>query len=171
MAPFALPVLPVESFIAYSRFLGMQPPSVEGKELAELPQHFADQFGFENMAETVARAYHNLAQEDRAQCVIIASHYGFAAAIDFYREKFDTPGAICAHNSYWLWGPGPKRGDVALVVGLPEEEVRRFFGSVTAVDTVRRQYAMPYENNVPLFLCRRPARTLQEAWPEVKHYE
>jgi phosphorylcholine metabolism protein LicD len=56
-------------------------------------------------------------------------------------------------------------------MGLPEEEVRRHFGSVTAVDTVRSKYAMPYENNVPLFLCRRPARTLQEAWPEVKHYE
>ena len=171
MAPFALPLLPVESFIAYSRFLGMQPSSAESKELAELPQHFADQFGFENVAETVARAYHNLAQEDRSQCVIIASHYGFAAAIDFYREKFDTPGAICAHNSYWLWGPGYKRGDVALVVGLPEEEVRRHFGSVTAVDTVRSQYAMPYENNVPLFLCRRPSRALQGVWPEVKHYE
>lgn len=171
MAPLTLPVLPVETFIAYSRALGLQPESAESKQLAELPQHFADQFGFENMAETVARVYHNLSREDRGECVIIASHYGFAAAIDFYREKFETPRAITAQNSYWMWGPGDMPGTVGLVVGIKEEEIRRFYKSVMAMDTVRSRYAMPYENNVPVFLCREPLGTLQDVWLAVKHYE
>ena len=112
MAPLYLPVLPVESLIAYSRAIGMMPESAESKRLAELPQHFADQFGFENMAETTARAYHKLSREDRGECMIIALHYGFAGAIDFYREKLDMPRAITTHNSYWLWGPGDRSGKV-----------------------------------------------------------
>ena len=171
IAPNYLPILPVETYIAYSRVLGTQRKSDEGKRQAELPQHFADQFGFENMAETVARAYHSLSLPDRSKCIIIASHYGFAAAIDFYREKLDIPNAVSTHNNYWLWGPGNKTGTVALAVGLPEETMRRFYNSVTAMDTIRSPYAMPYENNVPVFLCREPLGTIQEIWPTVKNYE
>jgi hypothetical protein len=170
-APNYLPILPVEAYIAYSRALGLTPESAEGKQLAGLPQHFADQFGFENMAETVARVYHALSLPDRSKCIIIASHYGFAAAIDFYREKLNIPGAISSQNNYWLWGPGNKTGTVALAVGLPEEVMHRFYNSVTAMDTVRSKYAMPYENNVPVLLCREPLGAVQEIWPAVKHYE
>ena len=50
--------------------------------------------------------------------------------------------------------------------------MRRFYKSVTVMDTVRSQYAMPYENNVPVLLCREPlGGTLQDVWPAVKHYE
>ncbi|RPH95478.1 phospholipid carrier-dependent glycosyltransferase [candidate division KSB1 bacterium] len=170
-APLTLPVLPVESLIVYMRTLGMQPPSAESKELAELPQHFADQFGFENMAETTARVYHLLPRVDRGDCVIIASHYGFAAAIDFYRATLDMPKAVCSHNSYWMWGPGDKPGKVAVAVGLSEKTMRRFYQSVTAMDTVCSRFAMPYENNVPVFVCREPLSTLQAVWPTVKNFE
>jgi len=54
IVPLALPILPVETFITYSKTLQLQPPSSEDKELSELPQHYADMFGWENLAKTVS---------------------------------------------------------------------------------------------------------------------
>jgi hypothetical protein len=30
---------------------------------------------------------------------------------------------------------------------------------------------MPYENHVPIWVCRGPATPLAEMWPRLKHYE
>lgn len=170
-APFTIPLLPVDSFIRYSQALGMRIESAEKKDLHELPQHYADQFGHENMVATLARAYDRLDLRDRLHCVIFASHYGFAGAIDFYREKYDLPPARASHNNYWLWGPGEKPGNVVLSVGLPGTTMLKYFASVAVMDTVRSKYAMPYETNVPVLLCREPYRKLPEIWPALKRFE
>ncbi|MGO9480298.1 MAG: glycosyltransferase family 39 protein, partial [Candidatus Kryptoniota bacterium] len=43
--PFALPILPVDSFIKYSSALGVKPSSSEAQHLSDLPQWYADMFG------------------------------------------------------------------------------------------------------------------------------
>ena len=47
IAPLALPILSVEKYINYADALGFGPTTSEGKELAELPQFYADMFGWE----------------------------------------------------------------------------------------------------------------------------
>jgi hypothetical protein len=32
------------------------------------------------------------------------------------------------------------------------------------------QYAMPYESDLPVLVCRKPKMSLQQAWPRTKHY-
>src|SRR5262245_36357579 len=49
-APLGIPLLPVETFIAYQRFLGVAPVAAERTALGPLPQHFADRFGWEEMS-------------------------------------------------------------------------------------------------------------------------
>ena len=42
VAPFAVPVLNVDTFIAYQRALGQAPRTDENQRLGPLPQFFAD---------------------------------------------------------------------------------------------------------------------------------
>ena len=102
-APFALPILPEEKYIKYAAFWGQEPSSDERHEMGKLPQHFADMHGWENMVATIARVYHTLTEEEKTKTAIFVNNYGEAGAIDYYREKFDLPRALCGHNSYWHW--------------------------------------------------------------------
>ncbi|MFH1742116.1 MAG: glycosyltransferase family 39 protein [bacterium] len=168
-APLALPVLPVELYISYSQALGIQPPPVEKLETAELPQHFADMCGWKEMVEAVAGVYAKLTPEEQSQCAILAENYGQAGAIDFFGAQYGLPKAICPHNNYYLWGPRDYTGDLVISL-LGEEKLHRYFDEVTQVGIIIRKYSMPYENNRPIYLCRKPRVSLQEAWPELRFY-
>jgi hypothetical protein len=82
------------------------------------------------------------------------------------------PNAISSHNNFWIWGPGDKPGEVLLSAGLRYDDLKPRYEFVTAMDTIRCKYAMPYENNVPVCVCRhRLYDTLQDNWAKARHYE
>jgi len=85
--PFALPVLPVQTFIRYSEALGVKPSTSEAQRLTQLPQYYADMFGWENMAATVSKVYLSLPPDERKKTVVFAQNYGEAGAIDFFRAS------------------------------------------------------------------------------------
>jgi hypothetical protein len=169
-APFAMPVLPVETYIRYQDFLGIQAPQTERHKFGKLPQGYADMFGWENMVATVARVYNSLSPEERAKCAIFTSNYGEAGAIDFFGKKYGLPKAISGHNNYWLWGPGNYTGEIVITVGPRLEDVKKTFDQVELGATVVSEYAMPYESDLPVYICRKPKMPLKEVWPRVKNY-
>lgn len=171
VAPIVLPILPVETYIGYAKKLGVQPSTTEKKNLGKLPQHFADMFGWENMAATVARTYDRLSPEDQLACAIFCQDYGQAGAIDFFGKNYHLPNAICSHNNYWFWGPGSKKGGVVIVIGGNKEQLQQRFASVEVADTIRSEYVMPYENNLPLHVCRNIKTPIDEIWKQIKHFE
>src|SRR5271168_170156 len=85
-APMAIPVLSEKSFITYSTMLGMAPSATaaEHQKLGVLPQHFADQHGWPEMAAQVAAVYNALPPGDRAHAAFLGLDYGEAAAIDIF---------------------------------------------------------------------------------------
>jgi hypothetical protein len=170
MAPLALPVLPVETFIRYQRALGVEPPRLEKLSLRELPQHYADMFGWEEMTEQVARVYHSLPEGERARCAVFARNYGQAGAIDFFGPRHGLPKAIGRHQNYFLWGPRDYTGECVITVGERERDVRKSFDHVEPAATVTHPYVLPHENDLPVFACRKPRRPLREIWPDVKCY-
>jgi len=170
--PFAVPCLPVDDFVRYSRWLGLTPRAEERHELAELPQYYADQFGWERLVEQVAGIYRGLDDDERRHCVIYVRNYGEAAAIDFFGRRYDLPRAICPHNSYWFWGPGDTEMRVAIVMGgsRVEEENRADlegpdrFGEVALAAVTDCRHCMPFERGRQLFVCREPRFTFAEIW-------
>ncbi|MGA9407454.1 MAG: glycosyltransferase family 39 protein [Bacteroidota bacterium] len=171
LAPMGIPVLPVETYIRYANALGIQPSTSEGKQLDELPQFYADMFGWEDKAAAVAKVFHSLSPEDQAKCAIFGNNYGDCGAIDFYSKKYDLPKSIGSHNNYWLWGPRNYNGDLVIILGGGLKSKTEKFESVTIADTVRSAYAMPYENNLAIYVCRNLKMPLKELWPQLKHYE
>jgi hypothetical protein len=168
--PLAVPMLSPESVVRYAAAIGVEVPQEERLRRVALAQHFADRFGWENMVATVARAYQALPAEERQRAAIVAGNYGEAGAIDFFGSRYGLPHAISSHNSYWLWGPGNATGDVAIVIGASREQLQQLFADVTQADTIVSEYAMAYETNLPVYVCRKLKRPLAEVWSELKRY-
>jgi hypothetical protein len=164
IAPLAIPVLPVETFIKYSSALGIGEVKTERHRPGRLPQSYADMFGWEEMVATVAKVYHSLSPEDRAKACISAGNYGEAGAIDFFGKKYNLPKAICGHNNYWLWGPRDCTGEVIIEMGGTEEGLKNIFHEVELAAVFTNAFCMPYENNLPIFICRQLKIPIAEAW-------
>lgn len=169
-APFALPVLPVDQFIAYSRSLGMAPVQAEREEVGALPQYYADQFGWEEMTETVAGVFRALPDAEKADCCIFTQNYGEASAINVFGRRFDLPPAVCLHNSYWLWGPGKRGGSTLIAVGGEKDDYLEIYSDVSEVARFINKYVMPYENNLPVFVCRGIKAPIKDVWLREKHF-
>ena len=153
LAPLAIPVLPPETYIRYTKAIGLEQPHIETHKLGPLPQIFADQFGWEEMAATVARVYNSLPPEVRARTAIFAQTYGQAGAIDLFGPKYGLPPAISGHQSYFLWGPRGYTGESMIVMDDRKENLERLFTSVQKVAHVDHPYSMPYEH-FDVFYCR-----------------
>jgi hypothetical protein len=170
-APLALPVLPIETFIAYTAPLGGE-ASVQTERLdtGHLPQHFADRFGWLELAETVGQVYQRLSPQDQTRACLFTSNYGEAGALEFF-GRGRLPRVISGHNSYHLWGPQGCDGSVMIIVGGERAEIAPFFAEVEPAAFTHCRYCMPYENNRPIFLARRSKVTLAQVWPQVKHFD
>ncbi len=171
LAPFGLPILPVPTYVAYADALGIAPRTDEKKELAELPQHYADMHGWEAMVATVAEVYQRLPPEDQARAVIFGQNYGQAGAVDLLGKEHGLPPAVSGHNNYWLWGPRGRDGSVVILIGGNPERLAEVFEEVERAATIECGYCMPYENHQPVWVARRMKLPLAEFWPRLKHFD
>ena len=169
-APFGVPMLPVDVFLRYSHALPYsQMAKTERDALeSELPQLYADMFGWDNMASTVAGVYHSLPAAEQQSCAILAGNYGEAGAIDYYGPALGLPKAIGGHNSYYYWGPRSFSGSCVIVFGERAEDFIGLFGDVQVAATIKSPHAMPIEQSVPVYVCRKPRAPLSILWPNFK---
>ena len=164
IAPMTLPVLPLEKFIVYQEKLGISPAAGENHEMGVLPQHYADMTGWREMVETVALVYHSLPVEDREICSILGQNYGEAGAVDYFGYLYNLPPAVSLHNNYWIWGPGDKSGEVLIIIGGRKDDHLRFFQTVEEAAVHIHPLAMPYESNLPIYVCRGLKISLEDIW-------
>ena len=169
IAPFAIPVLPPETYIRYSQALHFSQPAIETHKLGPLPQFFADRFGWEEMTTTVAGVYNNLPAEVRGKTAIFGQNYGEAAAIDMFGPKFGLPAAISGHQNYFLWGPRGYTGESVIVMHGEQKDLESKFAAVQKVARVEHPYSMPSEH-FDVFYCWGLKRPLNEVWGSVKNW-
>jgi hypothetical protein len=169
LAPTVLPLLPPETYIRYVRATHLQPPPIENARLGPLPQLFADQFGWEDMAAAVARVYYTLPADIRARTAIFGQNYGQAGAIDLFGPKYGLPPAISGHQNYFLWGPRGATGESMIVMGDRQPVLESKFARVQKMAHVAHPYAMPYEH-IDIFYCQGFKLPLADAWPKLKNW-
>ena len=171
LAPLALPVLPVDSYIAYAKRLGFAPSTEEIKEVGLLSQHYADMHGWEELTAAVVAARDSLPPGERERACIYGQNYGEAGAVTILGRARGLPPAIAGHNNYWLWGPGSCDGSVMIIIGGDREDHAESFESVEPAGVATSRYAMPYEQNLTVWVCRGLKQPPREIWPRVKHYD
>ena len=170
LMPITIPVLPPETYLRYAEALHLALPRIENHRLGPLPQIFADQFGWEGMAATVARVYNNLPPDVRSKTAIFGKNYGQAGAIDLFGPKYGLPPAISGHQTYFLWGPRGYTGESMIVMAGRQRDLESRFASVEKVASVYNRYSIPYEH-FDVFYCRGLKRPLKEIWPQVKNWD
>ncbi|MDY7226488.1 ArnT family glycosyltransferase [Hyalangium rubrum] len=172
LLPLTLPVLPVERFIAYQRALGLEPPRTERHRMGVLPQHYADQHGWRELVAAVAEVYHRLSPEEQARTMIFAQNYGEAGAVDWLGRAHGLPPARSGHNHYFLWGPGDTEPEVLIIIGGDAEDHAQACSQLEVASRLApNPYVMPYEDQLPLYLCRGLKAPMATLWPKVKHYQ
>jgi len=170
IAPLALPILPVEQYLKYSKALGQQPSSSENKKMAELPQFYADMFGWENMAAAVSKVYTSLPPDQQKKAVVFGQNYGEAGAIDFFRGKYPLPPAVSSQNNYWVWGYGDTTRNVLIVIGSNVKDNLHWFDSVEQVGEIKSKYAIPYETNIIITICQKPKYSYYLLWHKLRFF-
>lgn len=168
--PLALPILPVERFIAYTQAIGLAPRTEERHRMGRLPQHQADMFGWPELADSVARVAATLTPEERRTAIVVVGNYGEAGAL----ERFGAgriPTIACQHNNWFLWGPPHWDGAVGIFVGRDSTELATEFDHVEMVTVAGHPLAMPYERDLPIAIVRGFRGDLARAWVAGKHFE
>jgi hypothetical protein len=167
--PFGAPITPVDTFLRYTTLLPYaNSVKTERDSTTELPQLYADMFGWENMATQIASVYHELPQSEQAGCAILAGNYGEAGAIDHYGPALGLPAAISGHNSYYYWGPRAYTGACVILFGERADELKDLFSDVQFVGTITDPHAAVAERNVHVYVCRKPRAPLADLWPHFK---
>jgi hypothetical protein len=170
LAPLAIPLLPVARYLAYAKALGIAPSTSERKAIGALPQHFADRFGWPEMAGTIASVFRSLPEADRKRTAVYVYNYGEAGAVDLFGRSLGLPPAICPHNNYFLWGLRGQRPGIFLVFGGSRPGLERVFSSVEAGAVFMHPWVMPYENGRTVWICRGLRMPFEEIWPGEKNF-
>jgi hypothetical protein len=167
--PFGVPLLPVKTFINYSNLLPYaRSVKTERDEPTELPQLYADMFGWDHMARQVAHVYHSIPPAEQQSCAILGGNYGEAGAIDLYGPGLGLPKAISGHNSYFYWGPRDYTGSCMIIFGERADEFQTFFAESQLAATITNSYSAVAERNVHVYICRKPLEPLTALWPKFK---
>ena len=172
MLPINLPVLSPGRLVGYVEKFPLKPQASEKAHArAELPHYFAWQFGWPEMVQAVARAYHSLPPDQQAKTAIIGNNFAESGAIDLLGPHYGLPKSIGVHQSYWLWGPRNYTGEIMIVLGDRPEKLKQWCNSVQVVAQPELPpYGAIFERN-PVLLCRGMKGNLQQVWPQLKDWD
>ena len=168
LCPLVMPILPIQHLIVDQRLRhGFTPVVFEDEPARPLPQYFADEFGWEDMARETGMVYARLPGNVRAKTAIFANDYGQAAAIDYFGPRFGLPPSISKAETFWFWGPRGYTGSSMIVLGSDGKGDREFFKTVEPVGRVNSSYSRPAER-FQIFLCRGIHPELKVLWRKIK---
>jgi hypothetical protein len=171
MIPLVVPVLPMDSLLAYQRLISLSDAvKMERDSEGSLHQLYADMVGWDNITSVVAEVYHRLPASDQNVCAILAGNYGEAGAIDLLGAHYGLPKAISGHNNYYLWGPRGYTGECVILFGENAEQIKTMFADVKQAATAASPLATAVERSVPVYMCRKPKKSLALLWPSLKFY-
>lgn len=170
-APTVLPILPVKDYIAYTRKLGIQQQKFEHEPQSQLPQIYADMFGWEQRVRIVAAYFHSLSPEEQRVTAIGAPNYGEAGAIDLFGPKYGLPKSISDANNYWIWGPRNYTGQSIIL--MDEDSPEKYLlhcQSLREIAHPTGPYSRPDED-FPIYHCRGLTPNLPLLWPMLKPWK
>jgi hypothetical protein len=172
--PLALPVLSEPAYLAYESALygalhvSRGATSTEHHAESTLPSDYADMHGWPELAATVERVVAGLPPGERERAVIVAGNYGEAAALEFFGR--DLPPVVSGHNQYFLWGTHGRTGDVLIDIDGDCGARSHLYARAERAATAGTPYAISYERNLAVMVCRGPRISLAPLWPRLKFY-
>jgi hypothetical protein len=125
--------------------------------------------GWPELAAAVGRVVAGLPPQDRRRVVIVASNYGEAGALDVFGSTYGLPHVVSGHNAYSTWGPDGLDRAVLIDVGESFDD-RKLCESATRAATFSNPLGMPYEDALPIVVCRNLRIPVPELWKRLRFY-
>ena len=164
--PMVVPILPVEQLVKYASVLGVDAGvRTENQNITQLPQHIADRFGWEEMVDQVAGVYDSVRSELKDEVGILTGNWGQAGALHLLGRKYNLPEPVSLHGWYYFETLRTHEiKDNYISIGLSQDGLKTIFEEVIPYGIYTHPYCMPYENNKPIYLCRKPKFDLMKYW-------
>jgi hypothetical protein len=148
-----LPVKPISAYVG-------QPYSPMNMELEE--------FGWPQVAASVAAAYDSLSPQERAGTTIVTESYWQAAAIEQFRP--DLPRPYSGARGFWYFGRPPEDAGTTLFVGSERDRLLKYFDDVRQIAAIDNGHDVNNVNQgAPIWVCRGRHASWQQLWPEFRH--
>lgn len=155
--PLGVPVLPPTRMARYAAALGItQATRTNYGAALPLPQDYADMTGWQEQAGTVASVFRGLPSHEQADASILGNNYGRTGAVALFGRSLGLPYPISRHGDFYFWGTGKLGGEVTIVIGGTAEQWREYWGEVTEAARARNPWGVDEEQDVAIFVCRRP---------------
>jgi hypothetical protein len=167
LLPLSLPVLSPDALKAFLDRYHLHPRPVEAASVgAPITQLYSDQFAWRDLAAKVDQAFLALPAVDPARTGIFAWNYGEAAAIDVFGRSPARPRAMSGDGAFFQWGPHGDPRDLILV-NVDQKAWSDRCGSLQEIARFGNRFAMPYENDRPIYLCHNLKQPLTAFWPSL----
>jgi hypothetical protein len=168
-SPYAIPFISAEKMQNFCRMmkenLGLEGPlRWEDGTVRQLPQDYADMFGWEEVAQKVGRIYHLLPDSTRSQCHIYGGSYGHAGTINYFRKKYDLPEAHSMSASFMIWAPSKINFDNQILIDDRKQDSSSWFRNMILVDSIQNPYA---RDPGYIYYRTEPKIDLEKAWKEM----
>ncbi|PRY42256.1 glycosyltransferase family 39 protein [Umezawaea tangerina] len=164
VVPLALPVVPLDRLSTI--------PVVKLNGLT------AEQFGWPELAETVASVHRGLPPGQREHAVVLTENFGEAAALERYGPALGLPAAYSGYRGYADWGPPPETATTVLLVrpggksDPPAWAVRACRGGVRQVATTDNDQGVKNkEQGGRVWLCTDLGESWAALWPGIRHLD
>lgn len=164
LLPITVPYLSLPQMIEYKNKMvskGLDSPfRWEDGKVHELPQDYADMFGWDEMAEKAAKVYHSLPPEEQKQTIVFCGNYGFAGALHHYRKQYGLPEIHSLNASFMLWMPPNPSFKTMIYIDYVKEDEDAFhlFKSVKKMGEVTNPYAR--EKGTGVYLLQQPIQNM-----------
>ncbi len=166
--PLAVPLLPASATARYVTLLPVGVPREERSAPAVLPQHLADRYGWNELADLVQVTWASLPSDIRARTVVVTANYGQAAALELFLNATTRPTIASVHNQYWYWARPQEWDEAFLLIGFPEKDARGQFSEVRRLATFRCDWCR--EDGAPILLARFPRLPAASLWAQMKRF-
>ncbi|WP_026162434.1 ArnT family glycosyltransferase [Kribbella catacumbae] len=132
-----------------------------------------EQIGWPELAASVAQAWQQIPEAQRARAVIFAGNYGEAGALTKYGPAYGLPAPYSGHMSFHDW-PHPadmQDGPVLLVEQQRSPGYENHFTNCTQVGTVDNGISIDNEEQgTALVLCSGTTAPWSQLWPSLRRY-
>ncbi len=164
--PFAVPLLPVDMLISYLAPIGVNAGvKTEDRHITNLPQHVADRFGWEEMAQQVADVYRDVQSRSSDPVRVVTRNWGEAAALHVHGRKLGLPEPITADGWFYFEAFKNQSSPRSVVaIGVQSSQLHSLFEHVEEKGVFTNPYCMPDENNNPIYYCTNPRVDLRKYW-------
>lgn len=155
----ALPIAPVNS--RWWKFAG------------RVDSVFAEEIGWPEFVESVARVRERLPTEEWARVGILAGNYGELGALNFYGERYGLPRAISGVNSSWERGYGSPAPETVIVTGYSRDFLEKHFASCEVAARTWNRFGVMNEETIEdpeIFVCRGLKESWEEFWKGMRRF-